>query len=169
MLFRSLLRSKAYLDYSSILEEAVACLRDDPRVRAKVGGRIRFAIVDEYQDVNPIQEALVRQLHDLGASVCVVGDDDQTIYQWRGSDVANIVDFQTRYPRVRSIRLEENFRSSAGITDVAKIVISRNAGRLEKEMVSANTQRYEQGDIAALAFDSVEAEATHIEIGRAHV
>jgi len=82
-------------------------------------------IVDEYQDVNPIQEALVNQLHTLGASVRVVGDDDQTIYQWRGSDAANILSFCDRYPKVTTLKLEENFRSTEGITEVARIVVER--------------------------------------------
>jgi superfamily I DNA/RNA helicase len=83
-------------------------------------------IVDEYQDVNPIQEAIVWSLHELGARVCVVGDDDQTIYQWRGSDVQKILNFTRRYPAVDQIPLEENFRSSDGIVDWVWRSSSRN-------------------------------------------
>jgi DNA helicase-2/ATP-dependent DNA helicase PcrA len=81
-------------------------------IRDRLAQRVRHVIVDEYQDVNPIQEAIVWCLHDLGAAVCVVGDDDQTVYQWRGSDVDNILTFSKRYPDVKQLRLEENFRSS---------------------------------------------------------
>ena len=84
-------------------------------------------IVDEYQDVNPVQEAIVWSLHELGARICVVGDDDQTIYQWRGSDVENILTFDKRYPSVEQIPLEENFRSSEGIVETARAFIEQNA------------------------------------------
>ena len=89
-------------------------------------------IVDEYQDVNPIQEAIVWSLHEIGARICVVGDDDQTIYQWRGSDVENILTFDKRYSNVEQIPLEENFRSSDGIVETARRFIEQNAIRLKK-------------------------------------
>ena len=94
--YKALLDEKDYLDYSSILDEAVRALRDDSGVRGRLRERVRYVIADEYQDVNPIQECIVKLLHDLGAKVCVVGDDDQTIYQWRGSDVRNILTFEKR-------------------------------------------------------------------------
>ena len=78
--------------------------------------------------MNPIQEAVVEELHDLGAGVCVVGDDDQTIYQWRGSDVRNILDFEKRYPEASTqVRLEENFRSSEGVVEAARDFIGKMA------------------------------------------
>jgi DNA helicase-2/ATP-dependent DNA helicase PcrA len=86
---------------------------------------VRCVIVDEYQDVNPIQEAIVWSLHELGAKVCVVRDDDQAIYQWRGSDVDNILTFEKRYPGVQRIPLEENFRSSDGIVETARAFMRR--------------------------------------------
>src|SRR5690606_154812 len=92
-LYEDLLNDKGCLDYSGILKEAVAALQHNAGLRERLKTRIRHVIVDEYQDVNPVQEAVVATLHELGASVCVVGDDDQTLYQWRGSDVANILTF----------------------------------------------------------------------------
>ena len=89
-------------------------------------------IVDEYQDVNPVQEAIVWSLHELGARICVVGDDDQTIYQWRGSDVENILTFDKRYPDVEQIPLEENFRSSEGVVETARAFIEQNSARLRR-------------------------------------
>lgn len=157
----NLLHEKAYLDYSSILQEAALALQTDGTLRERLSERIRVVIVDEYQDVNPIQERLVRTLHQLGAEVRVVGDDDQTIYQWRGSDMANILTFTDRYA-APSISLEDNFRSSPGITDVARLVIEKNPTRLAKSMRSAGQQSYEVGDIVALQFDSPEEEAAHI-------
>ena len=94
--YQSVLDEKNYLDYSSILEEAVTLLTNDDGVRARLAERVKYVIVDEYQDVNPVQEAIVWSLHELGARICVVGDDDQTIYQWRGSDVESILTFEKR-------------------------------------------------------------------------
>lgn len=157
-----ILHEKGYLDYSAILAEAVESLQTDKYLQNRLKERIKVVIVDEYQDVNPVQEDLVRILHDLGAAVIVVGDDDQTIYQWRGSDVENIKTFTSRYKGAKTIRLQENFRSSAGITDVAEIVIKKNSNRLQKSMKSAQQQAYEAGDLVALQFDSPEAEAKYI-------
>ena len=123
---------------------------------------MRCVIVDEYQDVNPVQEAIVAQLQGLGANLCVVGDDDQTIYQWRGSDVRNILTFDKRYPKVRQIRLEENFRSSEGIVAVARYFIKQVVPRLPKEMKTTKGQAFEAGDIVALTFGSPEEEAKYI-------
>jgi len=112
--------------------------------------------------VNPIQEAVVEEMHQLGAAVCVVGDDDQTIYQWRGSDVQNILNFEGRYKDVTQVRLEENFRSSEGIVSVAREFIRQVVRRLPKEMKATDAQAYEQGDIVALGFPSPDDEARYI-------
>ena len=160
--YERLLREKGYLDYSGILAEAVRELRANEGLRQRLAARIRHVIVDEYQDVNPVQEAIAEELHTLGASVCVVGDDDQTIYQWRGSDVQGILGFEQRYQPVTSVRLEENFRSSEGIVAVARDFVRRVSPRIEKEMKSAGAQAYEEGDIVALGFDSPEEEADYI-------
>lgn len=160
--YKDLLQQKSYFDYSAIMEEAVRMLQGNKGVRERVRDRIRHVIVDEYQDVNPIQECVVKMLHDLGAKVCVVGDDDQTIYQWRGSDVRNILSFAKRYSKVKQVRLEENFRSSQGIVETARTFVEQNGERLEKAMIPTDAQVYEPGDIVALSFDSAEAEAAYI-------
>jgi DNA helicase-2/ATP-dependent DNA helicase PcrA len=160
--YEHLLHEKGYLDYSGILAEAVRELRTNEGLRKRLAGRIRHVIVDEYQDVNPIQEAVAEELHALGADICVVGDDDQTIYQWRGSDVQGILGFEERYKPVTPVRLEENFRSSEGIVAVARDFVRRVRPRLEKEMKSTEAQAYEEGDIVALGFDSPEEEADYI-------
>ena len=98
----------------------------------------------------------------LGARVCVVGDDDQTICQWRGSDVGNILTFSDRYPEVDRIRLDDNFRSSEGIVRTARAFIEQNDERLDKAMTPAGQQAAETGDVVALAFDTPEQEAEHI-------
>ena len=137
-------------------------LEQNTELRKRLKPRIRHVIVDEYQDVNPVQEAVVATLHALGASVCVVGDDDQTLYQWRGSDVSNILSFEARYPDVTRVQLEENFRSSEGVVAVASQVIKRVVRRLPKEMKATTAQDFAAGDIVALPFDTPEQEAAYI-------
>ena len=161
-LYEQVLHQKGYLDYSAILTEAVRQLKQNAGLRQRLSARIRHVIVDEYQDVNPIQEAMVEELHALGAGVCVVADDDQAIYQWRGSDVRNILEFERRYGDVTQVRLEENFRSSEGVVAVARDFIRQVVRRLDKEMKPAGAQQYEAGDIVALGFASPEEEAEYI-------
>jgi ATP-dependent DNA helicase UvrD/PcrA len=161
-LYQALLAEKRYLDYSAIMVQAVRAVAQDKSLQKRLAARIKHVIVDEYQDVNPIQECIVKLLHDLGAHVCVVGDDDQTIYQWRGSDITNINSFATRYPKVQKVRLQENFRSSKGVVETARDFISQNTKRLAKAMVPTNAQPFETGDIVALALDNPKAEAEFI-------
>lgn len=160
--YKALLLHHSYFDYSAIIEEAVKALTSDAGLRNRLSARVHHVIVDEYQDVNPIQENVVKVLHDLGASICVVGDDDQTVYQWRGSTVRNILNFAKRYPKVTPVRLQENFRSSEGIVQTARDFIAKNEERLEKKMVPTDAQSYEAGDIMALTFPNQDAEAAHI-------
>ena len=152
----------SYLDYSSILESAVEVLTNDDGLRGRLAERVKYVIVDEYQDVNPVQEALAWSLHEIGAPICVVGDDDQTIYQWRGSDVENILTFDKRYPSVDQIPLEENFRSSEGIVETARAFIEQNSSRLAKAMKPTGAQTHEPGDIVALSFATPDEEAQYI-------
>ena len=160
--YRALLDQTRYFDYSAILEAAVEVLTLETGLRERLAARIKHVIVDEYQDVNPIQEAIVWSLQSLGAKICVVGDDDQTIYQWRGSDVQNILTFDKRYPDVKQRRLEDNFRSSEGIVETARPFIEQNNDRLPKKMRPTAAQSYEQGDIVALSFANPDQEAAYI-------
>jgi len=160
--YLDLCESKRYLDYSMIIAKAVDALQTDAGVRQRLADQVKYLTVDEYQDVNPIQEKLVRIMSELGANLCVVGDDDQTIYQWRGSDATNILRFQERYPGVRQIPLNENFRSSKGIVSVARRVVERNPERLMKRMESTDAQPYQRGSILALSFTDPNQEATWI-------
>ncbi len=160
--YTALLHEHRYLDYSMILTEAVDALANDDSLRAKIADRIKYLIVDEYQDVNPLQECLIKLLHDLGANLCVVGDDDQTIYQWNGSDIQNIVTFSQRYPKVTQIALDDNFRSSPGVVETAERVVQHNTGRLTKAMRSSGSQVYANGDLLALDFPDTAAEARWI-------
>ncbi len=160
--YKQLLTDRRYLDYSAIMLEAVTAIASLPNVRTRLGERIRHVIVDEYQDVNPIQERVVSLLSQAGADICVVGDDDQTIYQWRGGDITNIITFEKRYADVKPIRLQENFRSSEGIVETARTFIAQNSERLPKEMIATNVQKYEPSDVCALSFSNPDAEASFI-------
>ena len=160
--YRAQLKEDSYFDFSSVMESTVEELDRNAQLREQVAERIKYVIVDEYQDVNPVQERLIRLLHELGASLCVVGDDDQTIYQWRGSAVENIIKFEERYPGVKPIKLEENFRSSEGVIETARLFVGKVGNRLPKAMKFADAQPYEDGDVVALSFDSPEEEADHI-------
>jgi len=160
--YRSLLDDTRHLDYSAIIEVAVEVLNCDIPLKERLAERVKHVIVDEYQDLNPIQEAIVWSLHELGAKVCVVGDDDQTIYQWRGSSVQGILTFDKRYPTVTTVKLEENFRSSKGIVETARPFIEQNAERLQKKMQPTDAQDFEEGDIVALSFADQQQEAIYI-------
>ena len=162
-------RDKNYFDFTELLRLAVDLLDFDaddemagPLIR-HVRDHVRYVVVDEYQDTNPIQEKLIERLCRFGANLCVVGDDDQTIYQWRGSAVANILSFTERQAGVRTVTLDENFRSSPGIVALGREVAALNdPDRLAKNMVAAGHQSYERGDMLALAFDSSTDEAAWI-------
>jgi len=165
--YRRLLEQHRYLDYSEILLAAVEALEDhaaqDEPLRQFIGQNVRHVIVDEFQDVNPLQERLIRSLHDLGAVISTVGDDDQTIFQWRGSDIEGILTFHDRYEDVRRVTLDENFRSSPGVVEVGRRVAQRNdPSRLEKHMVAAGHQGFDRGDILALSFSDPAEEALWI-------
>ncbi|WP_149264229.1 ATP-dependent DNA helicase [Actinomadura sp. K4S16] len=164
--YRRLLHDKSYFDYTEQLRTIVDLLNeneDDAMAGAlvrHVQKDIRYLIVDEYQDTNPIQEKLIRGLTRFGANLCVVGDDDQTIYQWRGSSVSGILTFADRYPGVQTVTLDHNFRSSRGVVSLGRSVAELNVGqRLDKKMVAAGHQDFDRGDLLALAFDDSAAEA----------
>jgi DNA helicase-2/ATP-dependent DNA helicase PcrA len=167
--YRRLLSEKNYFDFTELLRLTVDLLdlgpEDDmagPLVR-HVRDHIRYVVVDEYQDTNPIQEKLIERLCRYGANLCVVGDDDQTIYQWRGSAVANILSFTQRQAGVRTVTLDDNFRSSVGIVSLGREVAARNdPHRLPKSMVAAGHQDFERGDMLGLTFDTPADEAAWI-------
>lgn len=157
--YHSLLHEHKYLDFTTIQMEALEVLESHIGLRDKIKAQVRYLIVDEYQDINPLQERIIKTIYDLAGNICVVGDDDQTIYQWRGSDVQNIIKFADRYPNVETVSIGLNFRSSKAIVDAAKQFVERIPNRLPKTMDSSNTQSYERGDILALSFQAPENEA----------
>lgn len=129
------LYSHKYIDFSLMIFETLRQIDTNPVVKEYLSS-IKYLIVDEYQDVNDLQESLIRRFAECGANICVVGDDDQTIYQFRGSNANNIITFSKRYDDVRQVFLDKNFRCAPGIVDVAKCVIKNNENRIPKEMVA---------------------------------
>jgi DNA helicase-2/ATP-dependent DNA helicase PcrA len=160
--YHELIDEKNYLDYTTILTAALNALQTHDVLRQKIGRTLRYLIVDEYQDVNPLQEQIIRELYTLCGNICVVGDDDQTIYQWRGSDVQNIITFAQRYPNVEIVALNYNFRSSQAVVEAARQFIERVPGRLAKDMESTDAQPTARGDTLALSFADPEEEAESV-------
>ena len=131
--FYELLGQFRLLTYGQLISRAVGELQNTA-VADAVHATLRHLIVDEYQDVNPAQERLIGLLTGPQVELCVVGDDDQAIYQWRGSDVQNIVEFTTRYPQVRTFTITENRRSRPHIVEAAASFARSIPGRLDKQM-----------------------------------
>jgi len=157
--YRDSLRLASALDFDDLLLEAVRLLRDHPDARRRWQQRFRYLLVDEYQDTNRPQYELVKllaQRADGPANVCVVGDEDQSIYGWRGADYGNIFRFEEDFPGARLILLEQNYRSTQPILDVATAVIRHNRSRKHKvlwtELKSgARVRLYEAEDAFAEA------------------
>lgn len=159
--YEQTLDSKSKFDFTSIIVKTLALL-EKGYFDQYIASTIKHLIVDEYQDVNDAQERILNYFYSKGVLICVVGDDDQTIYHWRGSNLTYIRDFQTRYNNVSREDLDINFRSSRGITDVARQVIINNQNRLAKQMNSNDTQDYATGDIIAYDFDDRTSEINFI-------
>ena len=126
------LRQANALDFDDLLLEAVRLLEYDQRVRDYWNRRAAYLLIDEYQDTNRSQYELMRLLSVATQNVCVVGDEDQSIYSWRGADIQNILDFERDYPQARTIRLEQNYRSTKNILESASSLVSRNKQRKGK-------------------------------------
>ncbi|MEZ5307648.1 MAG: 3'-5' exonuclease [Pyrinomonadaceae bacterium] len=127
------------LDFDDLLIKTVRLLRSVPEVRLKYNERFRYILVDEYQDTNPLQFALVKYLTEEQQNICVVGDDAQSIYGFRMADIRNILDFEQHFPAAQTVLLEQNYRSTQNILDVADAVISNNRGRKEKKLWTENS------------------------------
>ena len=122
------------LDFDDLLLKTLELLADHPPVLDVYRRRFRYVLVDEYQDTNRAQYELIRLLTAESRNLCVVGDDDQSIYGWRGADIRNILDFEKDYPDAAVIKLEQNYRSTATILDAANQVIANNEGRKDKTL-----------------------------------
>ena len=132
--YENRLKAANALDFDDLLVKTLELLADHPPVLESYRERFHYVMVDEYQDTNYAQYMLVKLLTDKSRNLCVVGDDDQSIYGWRGADIRNILDFEKDYPDAKVIKLEQNYRSTANILDAANQVIAHNAGRKEKAL-----------------------------------
>jgi len=133
-LYQNLLRQNSAFDFDDLIMETVRYLQQNPDRLEHYANRYEYVLVDEYQDTNHAQYELVNMLASKHHNLFVVGDDDQSVYSWRGADIRNILEFERDYPEVREVKLEQNYRSTQNILDAAHGVISRNVGRKTKRL-----------------------------------
>lgn len=128
------------MDFDDLLLNGVRLLESEPDVLRFYQDRFKYVMVDEYQDTNYLQYKLIKYLSGGYGNLCVVGDDDQCIYQWRGADISNILDFEHDFPNVKTIRLEQNYRSDGNILSLANSLISNNTKRKRKKLWTNRTK-----------------------------
>jgi DNA helicase-2/ATP-dependent DNA helicase PcrA len=137
-LYRERLRAMNAMDFSDLLLNVHEIFERDPGVLLRWQSRAEHLLVDEYQDTNRVQYLLVRALSARSSNLCVVGDEDQSIYRWRGADIRNILDFERDFPQARIFKLEQNYRSTKTILAAADTVIRNNRERKEKRLWTEN-------------------------------
>lgn len=130
------LKANNALDFDDLLLKCVELFRENPKVLEYYQDRFQYIMVDEYQDTNHVQFEFVRLLAMKHKNICVVGDDDQSIYRFRGADIRNILEFEEYFPGTKVVKLEQNYRSTTHILDAANAVIRNNRGRKEKHLWS---------------------------------
>ena len=155
------------MDFDDLLWNAVKLFEVSSEVLSYYQERFKYIMVDEYQDTNYLQYKLIHALAEKSHNLCVVGDDDQCIYQWRGADIRNILDFEKDFPETKVIKLEQNYRSDANILDLANSVIANNRNRKAKELW---TDRNEGNKITYRRLEDEQREAWYVggEIQRLH-
>ncbi len=138
--YQKRLQSSNALDFDDLIMLTVIIFRQNPEVLNRYQERFRYILIDEYQDTNYAQYSLVKLLASRYRNLCVVGDDDQSVYSWRGADVKNILDFERDYPEAKVLKLEQNYRSTQTILKAANCVVSNNEKRKEKSLWTENPQ-----------------------------
>jgi len=164
-LYQEKLRRANALDFGDLLLWTVLLFREHPAVLGRYQDRFQHILVDEYQDTNRVQYQLTNVLAARHRNLCVVGDDDQSIYRWRGAEIGNILDFERDYPDAVVIRLEQNYRSTGIILEAAGAVVAQNARRKGKALWTDNP-RGEPITVAQVDDDLEEARYVAAEIGR---
>lgn len=161
------MRQNNAMDFDDLLWNAVKLFEASSEVLSYYQERFKYIMVDEYQDTNYLQYKLIHALAEKSHNLCVVGDDDQCIYQWRGADIRNILDFEKDFPETKVIKLEQNYRSDANILDLANSVIANNRNRKAKELW---TDRNEGNKITYRRLEDEQREAWYVggEIQRLH-
>ena len=132
--YEKALRKNNAMDFDDLILNAVRLFERDEETLLRYQHKFRYVMVDEYQDTNMLQYRLVYLLAQKHRNLCVVGDDDQCIYQWRGADIRNILEFEKDFPGAKVVKLEQNYRSTSNIIDAAHSVICRNKGRKSKKL-----------------------------------
>src|SRR6201990_660460 len=160
------LKSSNALDFDDLLLRTARMLRENPNVREKWQNRFQYLHVDEYQDTNRVQYDLMRLLTNAKQNLCVVGDEDQSIYRWRGADVSILMSFSRDFPNAKVIKLERNYRSTQNILDAAAAVVANNPDRLGKSLSAENgagaNLKYFEGRDAFAEAEFVAGELTKI-------
>ncbi len=157
--YRERLQQLDAMDFDDLLIHAVTLLETDVETRATLNHRYRYILVDEYQDTNPAQFRLLKALTEKSQNICVVGDDDQSIYGWRGADPNHILEFHHHFPGTKTLILDQNYRSTNSILKAANSVIQKNEKRFDKSLWS---QKGDGNPIHLIAVEDDRAEATHV-------
>lgn len=168
--YEKLRQTAGALDFDDLLIETVRLLRERSEIRDKWRQSFKHILIDEYQDTNAAQYAIVRSLVNELQNICVVGDDWQSIYSWRGADFTNILNFERDFPGTKVIKLEQNYRSTSAILSAANNVITKNVQRTDKKLwtdVGEGTPvqvhaTYDETEEASLVADRI---ATHVSMG----
>ena len=153
------LRANNALDFDDLLVKAVQLFQTQPDVLEYYQERFRYIMVDEYQDTNTVQFRLIQILSSNYRNLCVVGDDDQSIYKFRGANIKNILNFEEEFPDAVVIKLEQNYRSTSTILNAANAVIRNNHGRKDKTLWTENP---EGEKLVCRQFDNAYDEADYI-------
>jgi DNA helicase II / ATP-dependent DNA helicase PcrA len=164
-LYQKRLYENNAMDFDDLIMQTVALLEVFPEVRDRYQRRFKYIHVDEYQDTNHAQYRLVSILAGAQRNLCVVGDDDQSVYSWRGADIRNILDFERDYPEAKVVKLEQNYRSTQTILNAANAVVANNASRKAKELWTAGEEG-ERVRVFTAADDYAEARFVVSEIQR---
>jgi DNA helicase-2/ATP-dependent DNA helicase PcrA len=157
--YEKILRSSNAVDFDDLLMWSVRLFEENPQIREKYGQRFQHVLVDEFQDTNQAQYELLKHLSSVHNCLFVVGDEDQSIYRWRGADYRNVLRFQSDYPKSEKILLERNYRSTQNVLDAAQAVINQNKSRTPKNLYSKRGE----GPLISL-YDAVDdhAEAAYV-------
>lgn len=158
-LYQKKLKKNNALDFDDIVFNTVKIFKENPDILEKIQNRFDYILVDEYQDTNNSQYMLISLLAQKHKNLCVVGDDDQSIYKFRGANIRNILDFEKEFKKAKVIKLEQNYRSSKNILDAANAVIANNKGRKVKSLW---TQRKRGEPVALFNADNEHDEARFI-------
>ena len=168
--YEKLRKTAGALDFDDLLLETVRLLKEAPDIRKKWQSQFKHILVDEYQDTNAAQYQIIKLLVNEERNICVVGDDWQSIYSWRGADFTNILNFERDFTGAKVIKLEQNYRSTAEILEVASNVITKNTQRTDKKLWTIETGgapvqvhgTYDEGEEANLVAGRI---STHVTMG----